>query len=100
MKPIGTACAATLLLLALPAAVQAQDYQYKTNNNTTTIKYTGSGGAVTIPDKINNLPVASIGDAAFRRCTIGEVVMRQCLTVSPTAEERFASTPEVLKEAA
>ena len=50
-----------LLLLARPAAVQAQ-FNYTTNNGTITITgYTGSGGAVTIPDTINGLPVTSIG---------------------------------------
>src|SRR5438477_3565762 len=54
-----------LLLLALPAAVQAQ-YTYATNNGTITITgYTGSGGAVTIPSSINSFPVTSIGDWAF-----------------------------------
>jgi Tfp pilus assembly pilus retraction ATPase PilT len=47
-----TACAARLLLLlllALPAIVQAQ-FNYTTNNGTITITgYTGSGGDVTIP---------------------------------------------------
>ena len=71
-----TPCAARmlpllLLLLALPAAVQAQDYTYTTNNNTITITgYAGSGGAVTIPGTINNLPVTSIGDGAFAFNTI------------------------------
>jgi BspA type Leucine rich repeat region (6 copies) len=55
-----------VLLLALPIAVQAQDYIYITNNGTITItKYTGSGGAVTIPRTINGLPVTSIGTNAF-----------------------------------
>ena len=60
-----------LLLLTLPAAVQAQDYTYTTNDdNTITItEYTGSGGAVTIPDTINGLPVTSIGNAAFAYCS-------------------------------
>ena len=58
-----------LLLLALPAAVQAQ-YTDTTNNGTITITgYTGSGGAVTIPDTINGLPVTSIGFRAFFYCT-------------------------------
>jgi hypothetical protein len=71
-----TACAARLLpllllLLPLPAVVQAQDYTYTTNDdNTITItEYTGSGGAVTIPDTINGLPVTSIGNAAFAYCS-------------------------------
>ena len=58
-----------LLFLLLPAVVQAQ-YQYTTNNNTITITgYTGSGGAVSIPNTINGLPVTSIGASAFDNCT-------------------------------
>ena len=67
-----TACATRLLpllLLTLPAAVQAQ-YTYTTNNGTITItEYTGSGGAVTIPGTINGLPVISIGGSAFGWCS-------------------------------
>ena len=58
-----------LLLLTLPAAVQAQ-FGYTTNSGTfTIIGYTGLGGAVTIPDTINGLPVTSIGSCAFQFCT-------------------------------
>jgi alpha-tubulin suppressor-like RCC1 family protein len=54
-----------LLLLALPAVVQAQ-FLYVANNGTITITgYSGPGGAVTIPSTINGLPVTSIGDQAF-----------------------------------
>ena len=54
-----------LLLLMLPAVVQAQ-FQFVTNNGTIIITgYTGSGYAVTIPSTINGLPVSSIGDEAF-----------------------------------
>jgi len=69
-----TSCAARLLplllLLLLPAVVQAQDYTYTTNDdNTITITgYIGSGGDVTIPDTINGLPVTGIGDYAFYDC--------------------------------
>ena len=57
-----------LLLLLLPAAVQAQ-FNYTTNKGTITItQYTGPGGDVTIPDTINGLPVTSIGDEAFYDC--------------------------------
>ncbi len=59
-----------LLLLTLPAVVQARDYNYITNNGTITItKYTGPGGDVTVPSTINGLPVAGIGGGAFYYCT-------------------------------
>ncbi len=66
---VRTACAANLrpllLLLLLPAAVQAQ-YTYTTDNGTITITgYTGPGGDVTIPSTVNGLPVTSIGNYAF-----------------------------------
>ena len=63
-----------LLLLAQPAAVQAQ-FTYTINNGTVTITgYNGPGGAVTIPDQLpawpyGGLPVTSIGDGAFAFCT-------------------------------
>ena len=70
-----TACIArllpVLLLLALPAAVQAQCYTYATNSDGKTIsitEYICDGGDVTIPDTINGLPVTSIGDEAFQYC--------------------------------
>jgi hypothetical protein len=58
-------CLLVTLLLALPAAVQAQ-YNYTANNGAITInQYTGPGGDVTIPDTISGLPVTTIGSAAF-----------------------------------
>ena len=54
---------AIVALAILNVAVVAQDYSYTTNNGTITItKYTGPGGAVTIPEIITGLPVTSIGD--------------------------------------
>jgi len=51
------------------AAVQAQCFNYTTNNGTITITgYTCSDGAVTIPDTINGYPVTSIEDDAFGQC--------------------------------
>src|SRR5512139_620079 len=45
-------------------------FDYVTNNGTITItRYTGFGGAVTIPSQINGLPVTSIGNWVFSRCT-------------------------------
>jgi Tfp pilus assembly pilus retraction ATPase PilT len=52
--PISLLCP-VLLLLMLPGVVQAQ-FNFTTNNGAITIiGYTGSGGAVTIPDTINGL---------------------------------------------
>ena len=60
-----TCAALLLLLLSMPAVVQAQ-FKYTTNNGAITITgYTGSGGAVVIPSLINNLPVRTIGISAF-----------------------------------
>jgi hypothetical protein len=58
-----------LLVLTLPAVVQAQ-FTYTTNNDGSLniYKYTGSGGAVTIPSTANGLPVTSIGELAFFGC--------------------------------
>ncbi|MGO8835923.1 MAG: leucine-rich repeat domain-containing protein [Limisphaerales bacterium] len=46
-------------------------FTYTTNSDGITLTitgYTGSGGAVTIPDSINFLPVEIIGDDAFENC--------------------------------
>ena len=67
----GAFISATILMLALPAAVQAQ-LNYTTTNGTITITitdYTGTGGAVSIPSTINGLPVTRIGAWAFDNCT-------------------------------
>jgi hypothetical protein len=68
-RSIGGPGIVLLLLLALPAAVQAEFY-YWTNNGTITIQsYIGPGGDVTIPSTINGLPVTTIGNEAFGGCT-------------------------------
>ncbi len=55
-----------LLLLTLPAAVQAQFYYSNNGDGTATITgYSGPGGAVTIPDTTNGLTVTSIANGAF-----------------------------------
>jgi hypothetical protein len=54
-----------LLLLGLPANLHAQ-FTFTANSGAITITgYTGSGGAVTIPDTTNGWPVVSIGNNAF-----------------------------------
>ncbi|VGO19921.1 hypothetical protein [Pontiella sulfatireligans] len=46
---------ATLLVFSLTATVQGEDYTYTTNSGAITItNYTGSGGAVAIPDTTHN----------------------------------------------
>jgi PKD repeat protein len=51
---------------ALGAYQLQNQFTYTTNNGTITItSYTGSGGTVTIPGMINNLPVTGIGQQAF-----------------------------------
>jgi hypothetical protein len=55
-----------LVLLLLPAAMQAQFVFVTNHDNTITITgYTGPGGAVTIPASTNGYPVVRIGESAF-----------------------------------
>ena len=73
LRPVLFRLAVLTMVWALPVVLQAQSYTnnyglwtYTTTNGTVTItEYTGSGGAVTIPDRIpettNGLPVSSIG---------------------------------------
>jgi hypothetical protein len=84
-----------LLLLALPAVVQAQ-FDYTTNNGTITITgYTGPGGSITIPNTIDNLAVRGIGPKAFSQCpsvtsvtipnsvtSIGDGAFTQCYSLT------------------
>jgi BspA type Leucine rich repeat region (6 copies) len=59
-------CLLGALLLALPAAVQAQfDYTDNGIGICTITDYIGSGGAVTIPSTINGQTVTSFGAQAF-----------------------------------
>lgn len=69
-----------LLLLALPAVVQAQ-FTFTTNNGAITITgYTGPGGVVTIPSTINFLPVTSIGDWAFYSTSVTNILIPDNVT--------------------
>jgi hypothetical protein len=80
-----------LLLTALPAVVQAQ-FTFVTNNGTISITgYTGSGGAVTIPDTTNGYPVASVGTGAFSNCaSVTSVTMGTNLTNMETMRSMVA----------
>jgi hypothetical protein len=55
-----------LLFLALPVIARAQ-YTFTTNSDGSLniVQYTGSGGAVVIPNTTNGLRITSIGDTAF-----------------------------------
>ena len=72
-RRLPTAWASKLLppvvLLALPARMEAQLFYGAINNGTMTITgYNGPGGAVTIPAIIDGFPVTGIGFKAFSEC--------------------------------
>ena len=72
----------------VPAVVNpACQFDCTTNNGTVTITgYSGSGGAVTIPGEINNLPVTGIGMRAFEGCDLTSVTMGNSVTnIDPSA---------------
>jgi hypothetical protein len=58
----------TILISALATQAHAQ-FTFSTNGGAITItKYTGPGGAVTIPSTTNGFPVTTIGASAFWQC--------------------------------
>jgi hypothetical protein len=78
MKHISARGAVLVLLMAgLGAAVSAEtfgDFQYRVYGSGAAqiveiTGYNGSAAQVTIPDKINGMPVTYIGDSAFDGCT-------------------------------
>ncbi len=58
------------------------DYEYEVNNNTVTItKYKGSETTLTIPDKINGIPVTGIGGGAFENFdSINSIILSENIT--------------------
>jgi hypothetical protein len=73
--------AGAVLFLGLATSVQAQ-FTYTTNNGAITITgYTGSGGAVTIPNVIDGLPVTDIGTNAFYESSVTSVLIPDTVTV-------------------
>ena len=66
MRTITFAGMLVVCMASLPAGSYGLDFVYTTNNYAVTITaYTGAGGAVSIPDLIEGLPVTTIGDWAF-----------------------------------
>jgi hypothetical protein len=60
----------------------ASDFEYKIENNSITITgYKGSEKDITIPEKINGLPVTSIGVKAFTQQRLNNVVFPDTLAV-------------------
>jgi len=59
-----------MFLSSSALALQSGDFTYTvTGGNIYITKYTGSGGAVVIPDNITDIPVVSIWTEAFKGCT-------------------------------
>ena len=59
-----------------PRANPASDFTYEIIENTVTItQYTGSDTSVVIPDKIEGLPVRTIGENAFTQSNVEEVTV-------------------------
>jgi len=92
VRPFGRSLKRLLLLLTLPAVVQAQSYTnnygtwtYTVYNGFITITtYTGSGGAVTIPDGIPETPiglqVTRVGYEAFEETGLTSVTIPSSVT--------------------
>jgi hypothetical protein len=70
-----------LLLLLPPAGLQAQ-FTFTTNNDGSLnlSQYTGSGGAVTIPDTTNGMAITSIGYDAFGGTSVTNVIIPDSIT--------------------
>jgi len=74
------AVVARLLLLLLPAVVQAQ-YTYTTNGGAITItEYIGTNTVVTIPGTINGLPVTSLGSVFLDNYSLTSVTIPDSVT--------------------
>jgi hypothetical protein len=61
--------------------IDGQVFTYTVTNGTVTIfSYNGPGGAVTIPDTINGLPVTTIGPAAFDASAVTNITIPNSVT--------------------
>jgi hypothetical protein len=65
-----------LLAAAALSGQDAADFEYEAGNGAITITgYTGSAKDVTIPERIDNLPVTVIGDKAFTKNQLTSVTI-------------------------
>jgi hypothetical protein len=75
---------AAVFALCIGTALSAQtaaDFTYTATNGGAVITgYTGSAKDVTIPDRINNLPVTAIGNGAFREKQLTNVTIPDSVT--------------------
>lgn len=73
--------AALLQVVAAPTLLQAQ-FNYTTSEGKVTItRYTGTSPSVTVPARIDGLPVSAIGESAFYDCfTLTRAVVEEGIT--------------------
>lgn len=57
-------------------------YQTVNGNSVTITKYTGSAASVVIPDRIQGLPVTTIGERAFNGTRITGVTIPNSVTIA------------------
>jgi len=82
-KLLLTFSAIALMFLSSSAfALQSDNFTYEVSgsDNVTITGYTGSGGAVVIPETINTMPVVTIGDSAFYGAGITSVIISSNVT--------------------
>src|SRR4051794_13688619 len=73
---------ALLLILAFCLRSFAGDYTYAINDlgSVTIDGYTGPGGAVVIPDRIDGFPVSSIGPFSFCNTSLTSILIPEGVT--------------------
>ena len=91
-SPLQTAWLCVIATVLLPVAAHGQ-YTYVTNGSAVTISaYTGAGGAVTIPDNSDGLPITDIGAGSFSGSAVTSIVMGSNITVIETQAFRFCAS--------